>query len=75
MRAKTGRVCPLICGKGQKAEGDRCLQISCESGFVLGSNGVCHKKPEPERRAARHEAPGGGGGGKCFTFNGKRFCE
>jgi uncharacterized caspase-like protein len=76
VRAKTGRVCPLICGKGQKPEGDRCLQISCESGFVLGSNGVCHKKPEPERRAARHEAPaGGGGGGKCFTFNGKRFCE
>jgi uncharacterized caspase-like protein len=81
VRAKTGRVCPLICGKGQKAEGDRCVQISCESGFVLGSNGVCHKKPEPAAKSARHESspratsPGGGGGGKCFTFNGKRFCE
>jgi uncharacterized caspase-like protein len=85
VRAKTSRVCPLVCGKGQRAEGDRCLQITCESGFVLGPNGVCHKRPEPAARSANREpapraAPGGGGGGgggggKCFTFNGKRFCE
>src|SRR4029079_14735878 len=24
VRAKTGRVCPLICGKGQRADGERC---------------------------------------------------
>lgn len=86
VRARTGRVCPLICGKGQRADGDRCTQITCESGYVLGSNGVCHKRPDPPvksvsrresapRVAPSHGGGGGGGGGKCFTFNGKRFCE
>jgi uncharacterized caspase-like protein len=80
VRAKTSRVCPLACGKGQHADGDRCVQIICESGFVLGPNGTCHKKPE---RAAKTAAPresgaratSAPGSGKCFTFNGKRFCE
>lgn len=84
VRGKTGRICPLECGKGQRVDGERCVQITCESGFVLGASGVCQKKPEPAKSVARQEpaqrsapaAPaGGGGGGKCFTFNGKRFCE
>jgi uncharacterized caspase-like protein len=85
VRAKTSRVCPLVCGKGQRADNDRCIQITCESGFVLGSNGVCHKRPEPAAKSATRQDSGsratsapagdGGGGGKCFTFNGKRFCE
>ncbi|MBI3701593.1 MAG: caspase family protein [Afipia sp.] len=85
VRAKTGRVCPLVCGKGQKVEDDRCVAITCDSGFILNSDGVCKKRPDPpERKAvARSEAParvapsggGGGGGGKCFSFNGKRYCE
>jgi uncharacterized caspase-like protein len=77
VRAKTGRVCPLECAKGQRAEGNECVKITCESGYALGGDGVCHKhhKPAP-RSAARHERQSpSGGGGKCFTFNGKRFCE
>ena len=85
VRAKTSRVCPLVCAKGLKVEGDRCVAITCDSGFAL-SDGVCKKRPDPpERKAvARSEAParaapaapsGGGGGGKCFSFNGKRYCE
>ena len=84
VRGKTSRVCPLVCGKGQRAESERCVQITCESGFVLGSNGACQKRPDPAKSVAKQEpapkatpapAPAGGGGGKCFTFNGKRFCE
>jgi len=87
VRGKTSRVCPLVCGRGQKVEGDRCVAITCDSGFVLNSDGVCKKRPEPVekkpvvRAEARPRAPaaapsgGGGGGGKCFSFNGKRYCE
>ena len=85
VRSKTSRVCPLVCGKGQKADGDHCVVITCDSGFALGSDGACKKRPDPpERKAvARAEqparaapaAPSGGGGGKCFSFNGKRYCE
>ncbi len=78
VRAKSARVCPLVCDKGQKAESDRCVQITCQSGFALGSDGACHKKPEPAARSASRSEPraaASAGGTKCFTFNGKRFCE
>ena len=85
VRSKTSRVCPLVCGKGQKVDGERCVQITCEQGFALGSDGTCRKRPDPaprpktvsrdERPAPRSAAPAAGGGGKCFSFNGKRYCE
>jgi uncharacterized caspase-like protein len=92
VRAKSGRVCPLECGRGQKADGDRCVVIGCDSGFVLGADGTCRRRPEPppRKRVVRQEArpearqevhhaapsaPAGGGGAKCFSFNGKRYCE
>lgn len=88
VRGKTERVCPLVCKKGQRADGDRCIQIGCESGYFLNSSGACEKKPEPAAKpqtatrrepVAREPAPrrGGaaGGGGKCFTFGGKTYCE
>jgi uncharacterized caspase-like protein len=83
VRGKTDRVCPLICAKGQRAEGDRCIQIGCGSGFFLNSSGSCEKRREPApkaRTATPHEPtpqrrPGPTGGGKCFAFNGKSYCE
>ena len=89
VRAKTDRVCPLICAKGQKEDGGRCVQISCDSGYFLNSGGACEKRPEPKARTAdRDPAPrrpaaatpaapsrSGGGGGKCFSFNGRSYCE
>jgi uncharacterized caspase-like protein len=79
VRGKTGRICPLTCAKGQKVDGDACVQITCDGGFALGGDGVCHKKPDPAPKAAARQEPRASapasGGGKCFTFNGKRFCE
>jgi uncharacterized caspase-like protein len=86
VRSKTDRVCPLICAKGQKEDGGRCIQISCGSGSFLNSSGACEKRPDPvskPRTATQDPAPkqraapagGGGGGGKCFSFNGKSYCE
>jgi len=83
VRTKPDRVCPLICAKGQRVEGDRCVQISCGSGFFLNSSGSCEKRPEPTPKARtatqdpppRQRAAPSGGGGKCFSFNGKSYCE
>ena len=91
VRGKTDRVCPLVCARGQKAEGDRCVQIGCSAGYFLNSSGACEKKPEPapKPKTATRETPAApaapraapaapaprGGGGKCFSFNGKTYCE
>lgn len=83
VRSKTDRVCPLICAKGQKEDGGRCVQISCGSGSFLNSSGACEKRPEPAPKprtatqdpAPRQRAPPAGGGGKCFSFNGRSYCE
>jgi hypothetical protein len=86
VRAQTGRVCPLVCARGQKVDGDHCVAITCDSGSALGSDGACHKKPEPpapkrsasrsdSAPAARAPAAPSRGGGKCFSFNGKQYCE
>lgn len=89
VRSKTDRICPLVCPKGQKSEGDRCIQIGCNAGYFLNSSGTCEKRPEPApkaktvvreppvtpRAAPAIPAAPRGSGGKCFTFNGKTYCE
>ena len=84
VRSKTDRVCPLICAKGQKEDGGRCVQISCNSGYFLNSSGACEKRPEPAPKARtavqdppprQRAAPAASGGGKCFSFNGRSYCE
>ncbi|MGZ5871236.1 MAG: caspase family protein [Bradyrhizobium sp.] len=51
VRNTPDRVCPLICAKGQRAEGDRCVQIGCGSGYFLNSGGSCEKRHEPAPKA------------------------
>lgn len=75
---RSGRVCPLVCPKGQKVENDKCAPIACDPGSALGADDICHKKAaqkttsSPKRHAPTASASSGA---KCFTFNGKRFCE
>jgi uncharacterized caspase-like protein len=83
VRSKIERVCPLVCAKGQRVDGDRCVQIGCSSGFFLNSSGACEKRPEvaAKTRTLTESAPapprraGSPAGGKCFSFNGKSYCE
>lgn len=51
VRNKSDRVCPMICAKGQRADGDRCVQIGCSSGYFLNSSGSCEKHHEPAPKA------------------------
>jgi Caspase domain len=78
------RVCPLVCATGERAEGDRCLRVSCPSGQVL-KNGGCvaaaaanpsdHPANSAPSRSVQPAAPKSGGTGKCFNFQGRQFCE
>jgi uncharacterized caspase-like protein len=43
VRSKTGRICPLICETGYRADGERCTKIACRSGYRLNDEGACRK--------------------------------
>jgi hypothetical protein len=80
------RVCPLVCKSGERADGDNCVRIVCPAGHILKGD-ACEAKPddEPKKRIterpnqrprpAAPAAPSGTRGGKCFSFNGRTFCE
>jgi hypothetical protein len=74
VRGKTARVCPLVCDYGYKAEGEKCVEIVCKTGFEVSDDNICERikavkptvrrqKPslavEPERKP---EQPRTGGG-------------
>ena len=55
------RVCPLECGKGFKAEGDRCVATACRRGYVRNKGGDCEREiRKTQARPAAHEESGGG---------------
>ncbi|MBN9597534.1 MAG: caspase family protein [Afipia sp.] len=51
VKAKQGRICPLVCEWGYKADGDRCTKITCRKGYEVGDDNTCEKievkKPAP----------------------------
>jgi len=69
VRAKTARVCPLVCAKSEKVDGDRCVALPAPEPKQHTASA-----PRRERASAPAAAPAAGGH-KCFSFNGKRFCE
>jgi uncharacterized caspase-like protein len=76
VRAKQGRVCPLDCERGFRADGDRCVKITCDDGYVPSSNGTCQKAPDRSPRVTQreHRTPASPRR-KCFSYNGASFCE
>jgi uncharacterized caspase-like protein len=56
VKSKTARVCPLICEHGFKADGERCVKISCGANFFLNDDNECEKKRD-KPSATRKEAP------------------
>ncbi len=61
VKSKPGRICPLICEHGYKADDERCSKIVCRAGYKVGDDNACEKievkKPAPPM-AKRDEAPG-----------------
>jgi len=56
IKAKTSRVCPLVCEHGFRAEGERCVQISCGAGSFVNDDNECEKRRE-KKPVARRDRP------------------
>jgi uncharacterized caspase-like protein len=46
IRQKPSRVCPLVCERGFKADGDHCTKIVCAEGSFLNDDNECEKRRE-----------------------------
>jgi hypothetical protein len=59
IKLKQGRVCPLVCEHGFRAEGDHCSRIVCGEGSFLNDDDVCEKRQgkTPTARRDRGDRP------------------
>jgi len=56
IKAKPGRVCPLICDHGFRADGDACVKIACRAGYRVNDDNECEKAQEKKPVATRDDA-------------------
>ncbi|MCK1406395.1 caspase family protein [Bradyrhizobium sp. 76] len=56
LKAKPGRVCPLVCNFGFKADGDQCVKITCRAGYHVGDDNECEKVAEKRPVATREDS-------------------
>ncbi|MBB4259842.1 MULTISPECIES: caspase family protein [unclassified Bradyrhizobium] len=57
IKAKPGRVCPLVCDHGFKADGDACVKITCRAGYRVNDDNECEKVQDKKPVAKRDDAP------------------
>src|SRR6202158_1908764 len=55
IRLKPSRVCPLICERGFKPDGDRCSRIVCAEGSFLNDDNECEKRRAKTPTAKRND--------------------
>jgi uncharacterized caspase-like protein len=53
IKSKTTRVCPLVCDHGFKADGDRCIRVTCKAGYRVNDDNECERRHEPEKPQAK----------------------
>ncbi|WBL76087.1 caspase family protein [Bradyrhizobium xenonodulans] len=56
IKAKPGRVCPLVCDHGFKADGDQCVKIACRAGYRVNDDNECEKVQDKKPVATREDA-------------------
>jgi uncharacterized caspase-like protein len=71
VRQQKARVCPMVCGRGFKAEGDRCVADACRRGYIRNKAGDCERETKSAARPAQREESGGGGQIYC----GRQGCQ
>ena len=54
VKSRTGRICPLVCQSGFRANDDRCVKITCPSGYEIGDGNAC-ERIEIKKRPTRAE--------------------
>lgn len=55
IKAKPGRVCPLVCDHGFKANGDDCVKIACRAGYRVNDDNECEKIQDKKPVATRED--------------------
>ncbi|MCW5701206.1 MAG: hypothetical protein KIT82_01305 [Bradyrhizobium sp.] len=55
VKGKSGRICPVACDAGFRADGERCISIVCKSGFRLNDDNECEKNPDKKPIAKSKE--------------------
>ncbi|MDE5441106.1 caspase family protein [Bradyrhizobium sp. CSA207] len=55
IKAKPGRVCPLVCDHGFKADGDACVKITCRAGYRINDDNECEKVQDKKPVATRED--------------------
>ncbi|PSO20959.1 caspase family protein [Bradyrhizobium sp. MOS003] len=56
VKAKAGRVCPLVCDHGFRADGDACVKIACRAGYRVNDDNECEKVQDKKPVATRDES-------------------
>ena len=56
IKAKPGRVCPLVCDHGFKADGDTCVKIACRAGYRVNGDNECEKVQDKKPVATREDS-------------------
>jgi uncharacterized caspase-like protein len=56
IKAKPGRVCPLVCDHGFKADGDACVKIACRAGYRVNDDNECERGQGKKPVATRDDA-------------------
>lgn len=54
IKGKQGRVCPLVCDRGFKADGDACMKITCRAGYRVNEDNGC-ERVQDKKPIATHE--------------------
>jgi uncharacterized caspase-like protein len=57
VKGRTGRVCPLICQFGYKADGERCSRITCKAGYEVGDDNTCERIEPVKPKTSRRDKP------------------
>ena len=84
IKGKQGRVCPLVCDRGFKADGDACVKITCRAGYRVNDDNECEKVQDKKPVATRDETKARDDGRKQIessppkpqaTSSGQMFCS
>lgn len=55
IKARSGRVCPLVCDHGFRADGDACVKIACRAGYRVNDDNECEKVQNKKPVATRED--------------------
>jgi uncharacterized caspase-like protein len=55
IKAKPGRICPLVCDHGLKADGDACVKFACRAGFRVNNDNECEKVQDKKPVSTRED--------------------